>query len=196
MNGLDVLQAIESEAWPLIVFVTAYDKYAVQAFEVHAMDYLLKPFDEERFRKTLGRVRHSLEGGSSQEQKTVETILRLVAGGRHYLQRVGVKSGGRVIFLKTTDVDWFEATGNYITLHVGKESLLIRESMNDLEPKLDPDQFVRVQRSAIVNLDLIKELQPWFHGQQVLVLKDGRQVTVGRTYRNRLQRLLENKVAL
>ncbi len=192
INGFEALEAIEPEQWPLIVFVTAYDKYAIHAFEIHAIDYLLKPFDEERFQKALRRVRESLEKSHAEGRENLEKLLRAVGAERHYLRRLGVKSGGRIVFLKTEDVDWFEATGNYITLHVGGETHLIRESMSDLEGKLDPNQFVRVHRSTIVNLDRAKELQPWFRGEQILLLKDGTQLTVGRVFRGRLRHLLEN----
>lgn len=192
MNGFEVLEAVGAERWPRIVFVTAYDKYAVQAFEIHAVDYLLKPFDEKRFQTALRRVRSELETATGDERQRIAKLIRSLSGGPQYLRRLGVKSGGRVAFVKTADVDWLEATGNYIALHVGGESHLIRETMNGMEGKLDPNQFVRVHRSTIVNLDRVKEVQPWFGGEQTLLLKDGTQLTVGRAFRHRLRHLMEN----
>lgn len=194
LSGLEVVEAIPPEQLPVIVFVTAYDKYAVQAFELHAVDYLLKPFDEERFTKTLVRVRDTLKRRSSGNAGDLRRLLETMWQGRPYLKRIGAKTAGRIVFLRVDDIDWVEATGNYLTLHAGKETHLIRETMNGLEPKLDPQQFVRVHRSSIVNLDRIKEIQPWFRGEQVMVLKDGTQVTVGRSYRDRLKQLLQNTV--
>ena len=191
ITGFDVVEAIGPGEMPLVVFATAYDKYALQAFEAHALDYLLKPFDEERFHKALNRARRDLQHSEASERALTSLLARLRNGQAH-LQRLVVRSGARVVFLKTAEIDWFEASGNYVTLHVGRESHLLRTTMNALEPKLDPKQFLRVQRSAIVNVDRIKELQPWNRGEQVLVLKDGTQLTLGRAYRKRLERLLEN----
>ncbi len=192
MDGFETLEALGPAPAPLIVFVTAYDKYAIQAFEVSAIDYLLKPFDAERFRKTLERIRHDIRSDQQHQTQDLAGLLQYLKSGRKYLRRIGAKTGRGVVFLRIEDIDWIEASGNYVTLHSGKEEHLLRESMHSLESKLDPDQFVRIQRSTIVNLDRVKQLQPWFHGEQVLVLKDGRQLTVGRAFRERLQRFLDN----
>jgi two-component system LytT family response regulator len=182
VDGFEVLDAIGPERMPLVIFATAYDKYAIQAFDAHAIDYLLKPFDEERFRKALYRARRELEGKISSET-ALSKLLESMRGERRYLQRLVAKSGGRVLFLKLADIDWLEATGNYVTLHAGKESHMLRTTMNALEPKLDPEQFARIHRSAIVNLDRVRELQPLFRGENVLILKDGTQLSVGRAFR-------------
>ena len=194
VDGFDVIEGVGPEHMPLVIFATAYDKYALRAFDAHALDYLLKPFDEERFQRALSRARKDLQRGNGETESTLRSLLKTLQEGQRYLRRLVVKSGGRVIFLKASDIDWFEATGNYVTLHAGRDSHLLRGTMNALEPKLDPDQFVRIHRSAIVSLDRVKELQPWFRGEQVLTLKDGTELTVGRAFRNRLQQFLENTV--
>ncbi|HEX9156257.1 MAG TPA: LytTR family DNA-binding domain-containing protein, partial [Nitrospira sp.] len=175
VDGFEVLDAIGPERMPLVIFATAYDKYAIHAFEAQAIDYLLKPFDEDRFRKALCRARRELDGKISSE-RALSKLLESMRGERRYLQRLVAKSGGRVLFLKLADIDWLEATGNYVTLHAGKESHMLRTTMNALEPRLDPEQFARIHRSSIVNLDRVRELQPLFRGEHVLILKDGTQL--------------------
>jgi two-component system LytT family response regulator len=193
VNGFDVVEAVGPAHMPLVIFATAYDKYALQAFDAHALDYLLKPFDEERFHQALDRTRRDLQHQGA-SQKTLVSLLDRLRDGQAYLQRLVVKSGARVEFLKTAEIDWCEASSNYVMLHVGRESHLLRTTMNTLEPKLNPQQFVRIQRSTIVNLDRIKELQPWNRGEQILVLKDGTELTLGRAYRRKLERILQNIV--
>lgn len=193
MNGFDVVEAIGPARMPLVIFATAYDKYALRAFDAHAMDYLLKPFDEERFHAALIRARNDLRD-KSVSHRTLTSLLDRLHDGREHLQRLAVKSGARVVFLKVTDIDWFEASANYVALHVGRETHLLRTTMSALEPKLDPQQFVRIQRSTMVNVERIKELQPWNRGEQVLILKDGTELTLGRVYRSKLERFLENSV--
>jgi two-component system LytT family response regulator len=191
-NGFEVVDAIGADRMPLVIFATAYDKYALQAFDIHALDYLLKPFDEDRFQKALTRARAGLQQKGGDSEKNLLALLAAVGHGQRYLQRLVVKSGGRVTFLKSTDVDWFEASGNYITVHTERDTHLLRGTLTGLEPKLDREQFVRIQRSTIVNLDRIKELQPWVRGEQILVLKNGTKLTVGRMFRERLEKFLEN----
>ena len=191
VSGLEVVEAVGPDQMPLVVFATAYDKYAVQAFDADALDYLLKPFDEERFYKALNHARRDLQQERPSQQTLVSLLDRLRKG---YLQRLVVKSGVRIVFLKAAQIDWFEAAGNYVAIHIGRETHLLRTTMNVLEPKLDPQQFARIQRSAIVNLDRIKALQPWKGGEQILVLKDGTELTLGRTFRKNLARLLQNTV--
>lgn len=192
VDGFEVVDAIGPERMPLLIFATAYDSYALRAFDAHALDYLLKPFDEEHFRRALARARKDLEQATTLPETALRALLDTLRHGPKYLQRLVVKTGGRVIFLRTTDVDWFEATGNYVTLHVGRDAHLLRTTMNALEPKLSADQFVRIHRSTIVNLDRVKELQPWFRGEQLLVLTDGTQLPVGRGFRERLRQFLKN----
>ena len=187
-NGLEVIEALGSENMPVLVFVTAYDQYALQAFEVHAVDYLLKPFDEERFQKALDRAREAVRRPRGNEvNERLLSLLRDLKQPVGYLDRLVVKSAGRLFFLRTEEVDWIESAGNYVCLHVSAESHLLRETMNGVEERLDPAKFVRIHRTAIVNIDRVKELQPLFHGEYQVVLRDGTQLTLSRGYRERLQ---------
>lgn len=219
IDGFGVVEALGVEHMPPTIFVTAYNEYAVRAFDVHAIDYLLKPFDPDRFKAAFQRARSHLEQVSSAEQgRKIRALLEQVLGEgatasiggpsmnggggggiavqtvRHrYVDRLMVKHDGRVFFVKASDVDWFEAAGNYVRIHTGKVSHLIRETMQRIETQLDPAMFVRIHRAVIVNLDRIRELQPWFAGDYVVILRDGRQLKLSRTYREhlhtRMQRL-------
>jgi two-component system LytT family response regulator len=193
LDGFAVIDAVGVEAMPLVVFATAHDAYALKAFDAQALDYLLKPFDEERFRRTVLRVRRELQSRNGPD-KSLERLMQTLRGERRFLQRMAVHSAGRVTFLKTLDIDWLEASGNYVTLHIGRDTHLLRDSLNALEAKLDPTQFVRVHRSAIVNVERIKELAPWSRGEQVLILRDGTQLTIGRAFRARLMALISNSL--
>ena len=181
MNGFEVLEALDTDNLPLVVFVTAFDQHAVKAFEVHAADYLLKPFDRPRLQNCLARLRG--EHGSV-HSKLKELLAEFRSAD--YLSRVVVKSRGRILFLKIEDIDWIETSANYVELHSGKNSYLLRETLNALEARLDPRQFVRVHRSTIVNIDRIRELQPWSHGDFIVVLKDETQLRMSRRYRQNL----------
>jgi two-component system LytT family response regulator len=195
MNGFEVLHAIESERVPLVVFVTAYDDYAVKAFEVHAFDYLLKPFDRIRFSETVQRARtqlQQLQGGDLSQR--LLSLLESLSGRRRGADRIAIKNGGHVVFVKTQSVDWVEAADNYVCLHCGAETHTLRETMNALETRLDPNRFLRIHRSAIVNVDRIKELQPWFRGDYLVLLQDGTQLTLSRSYRERLKNTLLKSV--
>jgi len=192
-DGFDVLQSVASGRMPLIVFTTAYDEYAVRAFEAHALDYLLKPFDEDRLGMALARARQELAKPHVVTER-LAALSRSLPRDHKYLRRLVVKSGSRVLFLPVSDVDWFEAAGNYVALHVGGQEHLIRDTVAALERKLDPDQFVRVHRSTIVNLDRVRELSPWAGGDQALTLKDSTSLRVGRAFRSRLERFLRNTV--
>jgi two-component system LytT family response regulator len=194
VDGFEVLEAVGPEYMPRVIFATAHDTYALRAFDAQALDYLLKPFDDERFSQALRRARTDLRQSKDLSVRGLQQLLKSLPQSRKFLQRLVVKAGGRVVFLRTNDVDWFEASGNYVTLHLGRESHLLRTTMNALEPKLDPGQFVRIHRSTMVNLDRVKELLPWFRGEQTLVLSSGVRLTVGRAFRERLQHLLANVV--
>jgi two-component system LytT family response regulator len=181
-----VIEAIGVERMPATVFVTAFDEYAVRAFEVQALDYLLKPFGRQRFQSALARARRHLERerqGAMAGRLAELLQMRRPGEGR---ERILVKSGGRVSFIEIDAIDWVEAEGNYVRLHAGKESYLLRDTISALEAQLDPRKFVRVHRSAIVNIDRIQELQPWFHGEYRIVLGEGVQLTLSRGYRERL----------
>jgi two-component system, LytTR family, response regulator len=190
VDGFGVLEAVKVEPAPVIVFVTAHDKFALRAFEVHAVDYLLKPFDRERFQKALSRalerVRHREGVGQLEAQSAVIAELKPPA---RPLDRLAVKTGGRVIFVKLVDLDYIEAAHNYVELHVEKQSHLLRETLNSIEARLPPDKFVRISRSVIVNIERVKELQPLFYGEYTVTLQNGTRLTLSRRYRESLQQL-------
>ena len=192
-DGFAVLEEVAGRCAPLVIFLTAYDQYAVRAFDACALDYLLKPFDEERFEKALARAKAQLR--RAEEASTSEPTASLLdgkeaRGSQAPLERVVVKSGGRIFFLKTCEVDWIEAYGNYVRLHVGATSYLLREPISSLEAQIDPARFLRIHRSALVNIERIREMQPMFHGQYVVILHDGTRLTLSRRYRSKLQKSL------
>jgi len=192
IDGFDVLSAIEPEQMPAVIFVTAYDQYAVRAFEVHALDYLLKPFDKERFKEALERVR-SRTGAAGKEDASAltEHIARLlddVRTERRTNDRILIKSEGKIFFLSTQEIDWVEAAGNYMRLHAGNETYLMRETMSGMEKRLPSDHFVRIHRSTMVNFNRIKEMQPAFSGEFTVILKNGEELKLSRKYRAELER--------
>ena len=189
MNGFDVIEAVGSDKMPLVIFVTAYDQHALKAFQVRALDYLLKPFDRERFRQALTRAHQQLErsAGNGEIERRLAAIVNDLRPPKARTDRFVVKSGGRIFFVRTGEIDWIEAAGNYVKLHVGNDSHLIRETMNAVEGKLSPDLFVRIHRCHIVNIEQVRELQPWFNGEYVVFLKNGTRLTLSRGYRERLQ---------
>ena len=193
-DGFEVVKSLDARIVPTVIFVTAYDQYALQAFDVHALDYLLKPFNRERLRRAVERARRQIE--NKNRGALDERLLSLIADLRaekKYLERLVVKSVGRVFFLKTDEIDWIEAAGNYLKLHVGRESHLIRETMNGIESKLDPDRFLRIHRSTVVNIDRIKELHPMFSGDYSVIMRNGVELTLSRNYRERFLELFENQ---
>ncbi|MDT4967595.1 MAG: two-component system, LytTR family, response regulator [Acidobacteriota bacterium] len=193
LNGFDVLEAIGAERMPSVIFVTAYDKYALRAFEVHAVDYLLKPLDGERFIGAMQRARLQIEGnGLHKLSRQLQSLLADLKPNQKYTERLVIKSAGRIFFLGVGEIDWIEAADNYVRLHAGRESHLLRETMNSLEKKLDPDQFLRVHRSRIVNVRKIKQLQPLFRGEYDIMLQDGQRLESGRGYRDKLQKLFSD----
>lgn len=194
LDGFEVLRALPPESLPLVIFATAHDRYAVRAFDANALDYLLKPFDEQRFRISLQRAREEMDQPRAHIQDKLAALLDQLPGSPRYLRRMVVKRGGCVVFLKTAEVEWIQASGNYIEVHTAREAYLLRETMARIEPRLDPEQFLRIHRSTIVNLDSVKQLEPWDQGELVMTLKNGKQFTVGRTYCDRLRRVLENTV--
>jgi two-component system, LytTR family, response regulator len=188
MNGFEVIEAVGGERMPLVIFVTAYDQHALRAFQVRALDYLLKPFDRERFRHALGRARRQLDGRSSGDlERRLLAIVNDLKPSHGRVDRFVVKAGGRVFFVRSDEIDWIEAAGNYVKLHVGNDTHLFRETMNAVEARLDADMFFRIHRSHIVNIERIRELQPWFNGEYVVFLKNGTRLTLSRGYREKLQ---------
>lgn len=193
MTGFEVLAEVGAELIPAVIFVTAYDKYALEAFEVHALDYLLKPFTKQRFVKALERAKARLTHANSDSiNHRLTTLLQDLKPGEKHLERVVIKATGRVFFLGVEEIDWIEAADTYVRLHVGHKSHLIRGTMSGLETRLDPARFLRIHRSIIINIDRIKDLHPLFHGEYVITLQDGTQLNSGRSYRDRLRPLLEN----
>ena len=191
LDGMGVLQAMTDRPLPVVVFVTAYDQYALQAFDVHALDYLLKPFDRQRFHEALVRARQHLErpANGDLERRLLELVQDLKPNAQR-LERFVIKSGGRVFFVRANEIDWIEAAGNYVKLHVGTETHLFRDTMNSIESHLDSDVFFRIHRSHIINIERVKELQPWFNGEYVVFLKNGTRLTLSRSYRDKLQERL------
>ena len=188
-SGFDVIEEIGVGQLPVIVFVTAHDDYAVRAFEVSALDYLLKPFDEDRFAKTLERAKAQIRSRKPDEfQQRVLSMMEDLRAAPRGLDRLMIKTGGHLVFLRTEEVDWIEAEGNYVRLHVGDVSHLVRETIQSLDDGLDPRRFLRIHRSTIVNLDRVREIQPLVHGEYRVVLTDGTKLTLSRGYRDRLAR--------
>src|SRR5262249_8558990 len=194
MNGFDVLERVGATNIQAIIFVTAFDQFALRAFEFHALDYLLKPFDLIRFEKALRQAKEQIE--QREISKLTNKLMALLearenererAQPKAYLHRVMIKLANRVVLLKVDEIDWVEADGNYAKLHVGQRSHLLREKMNDLEAQLNPDRFVRIHRSIIVNLDRVKELHPHFNGDYIVVLNDGTKLRLSRSRREHLQ---------
>lgn len=190
LNGFGVIEKIGVECMPAVVFVTAYDQFAVKAFETHALDYILKPFDEERFAAALDRARGALS--RRVDGALGERLRDLLGEARRpiYAERLAVKSGGRIVFVNIRDIDWIGAEGNYARLHAGPRSHLLRETMASLQSKLDPDLFLRIHRSTIVNTDAIAELEPLFQGDYVVILRDGTRLQSSRGYRPNVQGLM------
>lgn len=192
LDGFGVLSEIGLDAVPAVVFVTAFDQFAVQAFEAHALDYLLKPFDEDRFRDALARARVAVRSRAAGDLDRRLTHLLEDLGRPAWLERVAVKSGGRIIFLRTDQIEWIGAEGNYARLHIGgNRSWLLRETMNRLEERLDPRRFLRIHRSTIVNTEAITELEPLFQGDYVVILRGGDRITSSRGYRANLQNFMD-----
>jgi two-component system LytT family response regulator len=193
LDGFGVLQRVGIDRVPGVVFVTAFDQHALKAFDVHAVDYLLKPFARKRFNEALVRVKEHLSRRPSGEiNRQILSLLDELQGRKKFLERIAVKSLGRVVFLKVEDIEWIEAAGNYVNLHVGSHAHLLRETMNGIETQLDPGKYARIHRSTIVNIERIKELSPLFHGDYSVTLTNGTRLTLSRSYRERLNGLLSN----
>lgn len=194
MDGFQVIRAIGVENMPVTIFVTAYDRYALQAFDAQALDYLLKPFPEERFRTALLRAKRSLDRESDRPATAqLSQLLEQVARQQDYAERIPVPHKGRFVFLKVQDLDWIEAEGNYLQLHSNGASHLLRGNMNDMEKKLNPAKFMRIHRSTIVNLEKVKEVQPWFKGHHLVVMTNGQQLKLSRYQKEKLRLLLGKK---
>ena len=185
-SGLDVAQAVASSSGPAIVFVTAFDQYAVRAFDVHAVDYLLKPVAQERLAVAWDRVRDHLKRGDHGAARVLAALKEMrsaPAPAPRYRDRLLATRDGRSTIVSAADVEWIEAAANYVKLHVAGGSHTIREAIGTMEAQLDPRRFARIHRGAIVNLDQVREIQPWFSGDQVLIMRSGAKLKLSRTYR-------------
>jgi two-component system LytT family response regulator len=182
IDGFAVLNELRPEERPAVVFVTAYDQYALRAFEAHALDYLLKPFDEERFCRTLDHAKSRIAERVNAHQSAIAQLLASRDKSR-YLERMTVKRNGRMLLVRTEEIEWIEAEDNYVLLHSGKDDYILRETLSSIESKLDPADFIRVHRSAIVNIEALKELRPELNGAYTVELKNGTRLRLSRRYR-------------
>lgn len=202
VGGFDVIDALEPHDLPQLVFVTAHDRFAARAFDVHALDYVLKPIDDERFERTLVRVRRAIAAGThasdaafeARVRAAVETARRLRPSTAAPCERIAIRNGGRVLLLAVDDIDWVEAAGDYVTLHAGKREHLLRETMGSIEKRLDPERFARIHRSTIVRIDRVVEFNATDSGDYVVGLRNGRELKLSRGYRHVLGRFADGLV--
>ena len=199
MDGFAVLRSLSEDAMPIVIFVTAFDEHATAAFDVHALDYVVKPVEAERFRVAVERARRqlSMESTVERHQRLIDLLREQSADGptaaepstaaTRRPQRLLINEDGRRFFVAVADIDWIEAYGNYVRLHVGAKTHLLRTTMAHVESSLDPTHFGRIHRSSIVNLLAVREIQPWFSGEHVVILKDGTKLKLSRNYRDRFQ---------
>jgi two-component system, LytTR family, response regulator len=198
MDGFEVLGKIVADEMPSIVFTTAYDQFAIRAFDARALDYLLKPFEQERLHEAIERTRAELL--KSHNLNLTSRILNLVTKGESRSEsrlvddRMVIRAGGKVVFIDVKEIDWIEAAANYVKLNVGRESYLLREGIGSISERLDPDRFVRIHRSVLVNVSKIKELQPCDSGEYIAVLKNGKELSCSRGYRAQLQRVIGKNI--
>ena len=185
IDGFTVLERLRPEEMPAVVFVTAYDQYALRAFEQHALDYLLKPFDQERFFRTLEHAKLRVAERKSTQHVAIAQLLASEQSRRAYLNRIIVKRNGRILLLPTHNIEWIEAEDNYVLLHCGRDAYIVRQTLSNIQNRLDPDTFIRIHRSAIVNIEALKELQSGFDGAYELELKNGTRLRLSRGYRER-----------
>ncbi len=193
VNGFEVIENISADKMPVIVFVTAYDKFALKAFEIHAIDYLLKPFDDDRFYSSLSHALDSIENNESKllNEKVINLLNeRNNTDTTQYAERVLIKSGGKIYFIKSDDIDFISAAGKYLEIHIDEEKHLIRKTMQEMESRLDPEKFLRIHRSTIINIDRVKEIQHWYKNEYMFILDSGDKFTSGNTYRKNLDKIL------
>ena len=192
LDGFAVLEEVGAVNIPAIVFVTAYDRYAIRAFEFVALDYLLKPFDSSRFRQTLDRAKEQIRvRGADMRQQQIEALLENAS--RPHLERLVVRESGRISFLRVEEIRWLEAQGNYVKIHASGQAPVIRRTLKDLEERLDPSRFLRIHRSILVNLDRVRELRPMFHGEYQVLLDDGTELTSNRGLKETLRRVMDDR---
>lgn len=193
MDGFGVIESIGIDNIPLIIFVTAYDHFAVNAFKVNALDYVLKPVSQKRLNESLERAKKLLHNKNAGDinQKLMK-LLESLKPEKQYLERIVIKTNDRMYMVKTTDIDWIEADDNYVRIHTGDKSHLLRQTMKNMEDTLDPNLFLRIHRSVIVNMDRIKEIQQWFNNEYSVLLKDGTELTMSRGYRDKAREMFKN----
>jgi two-component system LytT family response regulator len=188
LDGFGVLEALSPEEIPAVVFITAFDQYAVRAFETQAVDYLMKPFSRERVEEAVRRVRELVKGRSLEDfRESIAKIVEKVRRDRSYPEWVLLKADGKNVFVKVRDIDWIESSRNNVRIHVGPTIYLLHETTTAIASRLDPKRFLRIHRSAIVNIERIRELHPWFNGDYAVILRDGTQLTLSASYRDRLR---------
>ena len=188
LDGFGVLEALSPAEIPAVVFVTAFDQYAVRAFEAQAVDYLMKPFSKERVGEAVRRVRELVKGRSIEDfRESIGRIVEKIRRDRSFPEWVLLKADGKNVFVKVRDIDWIESSRNNVRIHVGQAIYLLHETTSAIAQRLDPKKFLRIHRSAIVNIERIKELHPWFNGDYAVILRDGTQLTLSSSYRDRLK---------
>jgi two-component system LytT family response regulator len=189
LDGFGVIREVGAGNVPAVIFVTAFDQFALRAFDAHALDYLLKPFGRERFMQAIGRARRQI--GDANVGARLDALIGELSERPRHATRLAVKARGRTVFLQADEIDWVGAADNYLELHAGPVSYVVRETLSQLQSKLDPQKFVRIHRSTLVNVERIKEMHPLFAGDQVVVLQDGTKLQVSRTHRQRLMSLID-----
>ena len=188
LDGFGVLASVDPENLPAVVFVTAFDRYALKAFEAHAVDYLMKPFSGERLHQAVERARAAIDRSASKDLKTqLRALLDDIERERQYPEWLLIKKDDRSVFLRVEDIDWIESSRNNVRLHVGKEVYVYHETTSGIEARLDPKHFFRIHRSTIVHIERIRDMHPWFNGDYAVTLKDGTRLTLSSTYRERLK---------
>jgi two-component system, LytTR family, response regulator len=188
LDGFGVLASVDPEKLPAVVFVTAFDRYALKAFEAHAVDYLMKPFSGERLHQAVERARAAIDRSASKDLKTqLRALLDDIERERQYPEWLLIKKDDRSVFLRVEDIDWIESSRNNVRLHVGKEVYVYHETTSGIEARLDPKHFFRIHRSTIVHIERIRDMHPWFNGDYAVTLKDGTRLTLSSTYRERLK---------
>ena len=191
LNGFDVLQSLDVERLPLIIFVTAFDQHAVRAFDVHAVDYLTKPFDRRRFAEAIDQAKLFMKGAKEPDTARILSMLQELRAGARYLERFAIKNGETVSFIRAEDVDAIEAQGNYVRLSLANSSHLLRDTLNNIESQINPRMFVRIHRRTIVNINRVKELQTWARGEYRVVLFSGAHYTLSRGYRQHFEKFIK-----
>ena len=191
LDGLEVIREVGPAQMPAVVFVTAYDEHALAAFEVHAFDYILKPVSRQRFTQAIDRVVGLIRAEMPPGERPLEALIDAMRAERSALDRIAVKADGRVMFIRVNEIDWIEADDDLVRIHAGKAIHAHRSTLTHLEERLPASKFLRVRRSTLVNVDRIREIQPWFQGDWVLILNDGTRLHSGKSYRSKVREYIE-----